>query len=218
MVQARRTETDTGIQGKELVVLFDQMARYLRDRGWIETDAILKSGITGGTCLEIGPGPGYLGLEWLKKTTGTTLCGAEISPDMLALAKKNAAKYGLTDRVDYRAGRAEKLPFEDAMFDGVFSNGSLHEWQDPRTAFMEIRRVLKTDGRYFITDLRRDMGYFVKLFLKIMVKPKAIRPGLLTSIAASYTGRELEELLQGSHLRGADVRTNPIGLRVTGIV
>ena len=32
---------------------------------------------------EIGPGPGYLGLEWLKKTQGTHLTGVDISPGMI---------------------------------------------------------------------------------------------------------------------------------------
>jgi hypothetical protein len=39
----------------------------MRDKGWMETDLILKLGIQHGLALEVGPGPGYLGLEWLKK-------------------------------------------------------------------------------------------------------------------------------------------------------
>ena len=56
--------------------------RNMRDKGWIETNSILKEGISSGLALEIGPGPGYLGLEWLKKTGQTRLKGPEISDDM----------------------------------------------------------------------------------------------------------------------------------------
>ncbi len=66
MTRPRVTETDQGIQGEFTVTLYDQMQRRLRDKGWIETKDIIKSGITKGIALEIGPGPGYLGLEWLK--------------------------------------------------------------------------------------------------------------------------------------------------------
>ena len=51
------------------------MQKRLRDKIWIETKDIKKSGITKGIALEIGPGPGYLGLEWLKNTQGTTHLG-----------------------------------------------------------------------------------------------------------------------------------------------
>jgi len=66
MTKARLIETDQGIQGDFNVNIYDQMQRRLRDKGWIETKDIIKSGITKGLALEVGPGPGYLGLEWLK--------------------------------------------------------------------------------------------------------------------------------------------------------
>ena len=73
MTRPRVTETDQGIQGEFTVNLYNQMQRRLRDKGWIETKDIIKSGITKGLALEIGPGPGYLGLEWLKNTQGTSI-------------------------------------------------------------------------------------------------------------------------------------------------
>jgi hypothetical protein len=44
------------------------MQRRLRDKGWIATEEIIACGINLGLALGIGPGLGYLGLEWLKKT------------------------------------------------------------------------------------------------------------------------------------------------------
>jgi len=73
MTKPRIIETDQGIQGEFNVEVYDSMMRNLRDRGWMETDLILKAGMRQGLALEVGPGPGYLGLEWLKKTEGTHL-------------------------------------------------------------------------------------------------------------------------------------------------
>ena len=64
-------------------------------------DSIIKSGITHGIALEIGPGPGYLGLEWLKKTNGTILRGVDISKEMIKIAEENAGEYRLQNRVKY---------------------------------------------------------------------------------------------------------------------
>jgi ubiquinone/menaquinone biosynthesis C-methylase UbiE len=209
-------ETDYGIQGDFNVNLYDAMQRHLRDKGWIETRALIKSGIDKGKALEIGPGPGYLGLEWLKRTKGTTLFGVEVSPDMMRLAEKNASLYRLSNRVSYRRGDASSIPFANSEFDAVFSNGSLHEWSKPTDAFNEIHRVLKPGGLFFISDLRRDMFFAVRWFLFANTKPKAIRSGLITSIGASYTPTELRELAASSRLAGASVRANPIGIEMTG--
>ena len=94
MVRERVVETDEGIQGEWTVAVYDQMQRRFRDKGWMETKAIIRSGISTGSALEVGPGPGYLGLEWLKHNDGTQLTGLDISPDMISAAQRNAAEYG----------------------------------------------------------------------------------------------------------------------------
>jgi len=217
MARQRKIETDQGIQGEFNVTLYDQMQRSLRDKGWIETNEIIKSGITSGVVLELGPGPGYLGLEWLKLTSGTSLKGLDISPDMIKIAEKNAADYGLSDRVEYVLSSGEKIPFETDTFDAVFTNGSLHEWKEPVKTFNEIARVVKPGGRIFISDLRRDMPFPVRWFLWLFTRPKEIRSGLLCSIHASYTQEELKELIQGTGLASCAVSANPIGLKLQGV-
>lgn len=61
---------------------FDRFAKMIRGKGWNNVDSFLKAGITRGNVLEIGPGPGYVGLEWLKQAPDSTLTGCEISRDM----------------------------------------------------------------------------------------------------------------------------------------
>lgn len=217
MTKPRVPETDSGIQGEFTVATYDQMQRLLRDRGWIETNDVIASGITAGHILEIGHGPGYLGLEWLKRTRDTTLTGLDISPDMQALAGRNAVEYGLSDRTDYRLGNADALPFKDNTFDAVFTNGSMHEWEHPLAVFNEIWRVLKSGGRFFISDMRRDMSFFIKAFLWLGTKPASIRPGLLTSIAAAYTPVELVDMIGQTSLKDACIDANLMGISITGV-
>ena len=117
MVKPRVNETDEGIQEEFTVEVYDQMLRKLRDKGWMETDQIIKSGIDKGLALEVGPGPGYLGLEWLNKTDKTKLIGMEISPAMIKMATKNSKEYNFSKRVKYVKGDAQKMPFENNYFD-----------------------------------------------------------------------------------------------------
>jgi len=157
-----------------------------------------------------------LGLEWLKKTEGTTLRALEISADMVEMAEKNAIEYGLRSRVKYVEGDAQKMPFEDNTFDGVFTNGSLHEWSQPSRIFNEVYRCLKPGGKYLISDMRRDMNPFVKWFLKLMTKPKEIRPGLVSSINASYTVQEIQSILSKTDLKSSKVKKTTLGFIITG--
>ncbi len=218
MVKARIAETNEGIQGEFDVKEYDLFARGMRDRGWMETDGIIKSGIYFGAALEVGPGPGYLGLEWLKKTDNTTLTGLEISKNMIAVAEKNAGEYGIDPgRVKYVEGNAMEMPFPAGCFDAVFSSGSLHEWEEPLRIFSEIHRVLKPGGRYCICDLRRDLPFFIKWFFSISIKSVSMRHGLHTSLQAAYTENELEEIFTASPLKGACVRKDMFGISVFGI-
>jgi ubiquinone/menaquinone biosynthesis C-methylase UbiE len=216
-IKPRVIETGEGIQGDFNVTTYDKMQRRLRDKGWIETNRIIAFGIDSGLALEIGPGPGYLGLEWLKKTINTHLKCVEISLDMIKIAEKNAKEYNFIDRVEYKEGKVEVIPFSDDMFDAVFTNGSLHEWPDPMKAFNEIYRVLKKRGKFFISDLRRDMNPFMAWFLKINAQPKEIRPGLISSINAAYTKEEIVVILNKTPLKNAVVLKNMLGIEIKGI-
>lgn len=210
-MRARVPETDSGIQGQIVVAEYDRMQRRLRDRGWLETKSLLSHGLDHGRALEIGPGPGYLGLDWLKSTTNTELAGVDISPDMVALATYNASEAGLQDRATYRLGEGQRIPSEDAAFDSVFSAGSLHEWDDPPAVLSEIARVLKTGGSALILDMRRDMALPLRWFMSASAGSALMRTGLRNSIAAAYTPGELRELVGGSALEWS-VEATPSGL------
>ncbi len=217
MLKPRVVETNEGIKGEVTTEIFDRFARVMRDKGWDNVDAILKSGITEGNVLEIGPGPGYIGLEWLKKAPGSTLTGCEISVDMIKTAEKNAEEYGFKEKVNYVEGNAMQMPFDNGEFDAAFSNGSLHEWEDPVRVFNEIYRVLKPGGLYCITDMRRDVNPFIKWLIYFLTKPVEIRPGFLTSMNASYTADEIKDILDSSLLKNASVSEEFFGLCITGV-
>lgn len=214
MIKTRVIETTEGIQDELTVDIFDAFARSMRDKGWNGVDEMAASGIEGGDILEIGPGPGYVGLELAKKIHPNSLTGCEISPAMLRMAEKNAAEYQIPAR--YVQGNCMEMPFDDESFDTVISNGSLHEWEMPVSAFNEIFRVLRTGGRYCITDLRRDVHPVKKFIVYNSTYPKQMRPGLLSSLNAAYTLSEINELLRNSLLSEATVTKNFFGLCIAG--
>ncbi len=84
-------------------------------------------------------------------TTGAVV-GVDMTPEMLEKSRKNAAALGL-DHVEFREGLAEALPVPDGWADVVISNGVLNLCADKRTAFGEIRRVLRPGGALQFADI-----------------------------------------------------------------
>jgi len=214
MTKPRVVEPE-GVMGEITAESYDRMMRSLMKKGYLGTSKLIKAGITLGTALEVGPGPGYLGIEWLTKTSNTLLKGLDMSTDMITVAQRNAKEFNVEDRVDYVLGDARQMQFSDEAFDAVFSNGSLHEWSAPKTVLNEIYRVLKPGGIYYISDLRRDIALPARFLLQIAI-PKERRKGFLSSLHASYTTEEISLILNETKIRNAKVKKELWTIAVTG--
>jgi len=216
MLKERIPETNEGIQNTFDVLDYDEMQKNFSKKKWFATDSIIKSGINKGNCLEIGPGPGYLGIDWLKKTSGTILTGLEISKTMIEMAEKNCKDVGMSERTEYIYGNASRMPFEDDRFDGIFTNGSLHEWEEPEKVISEIHRILKPGAKFFVGDLKRNINPVLIKMLKMGVKNRSMKKGLETSVGAAYTKPELEEMMSKSPFTKFHVDEGSFGIEIVG--
>ena len=78
--------------------------------------------------------------------------GIDMTPEMLAKARAAAAELG-QQNIEFVAAEAERLPFDEASFDVVISNGVLDLIPDKDAVFSEIFRVLRPEGRIQIADV-----------------------------------------------------------------
>jgi len=78
--------------------------------------------------------------------------GVDMTPEMLAKARASAAEMGARN-VDFVEAEAERLPFPDASFDVVISNGVIDLIPDKDAVFDELHRVLVPGGRIQVADV-----------------------------------------------------------------
>lgn len=103
--------------------------------------------------LDLGSGAGTDSLVAAQMVgPGGRVVGIDMTPEMLAKARSAADELGATN-VEFVQGEAESLPFRDASFDVVISNGVIDLIPDKDVAFSELHRVLAPGGRLQIADV-----------------------------------------------------------------
>jgi SAM-dependent methyltransferase len=151
----------------------------------------------GETVLDLGSGGG-LDAFLAAQVVGPKgrVIGVDMTPQMLERARANADRSGLSN-VEFRQGRLESLPLEDASVDAVTSNCVINLVPDKQAVFREVARVLRPGGRVAISDIILDGSL-----------PEAVRNDLLAYVGC-VSGALLRETyfakITGAGLEGVEI-------------
>jgi len=184
--------------------------------------ALDYAGAQGLDVLDVGCGQGIDLCEYAR--AGAHATGVDLTPRHVELARTHLAELGLEGTV--LQGDAEHLPFEDASFDRVSSNGVLHHTPNIEAALREIHRVLRPGGLATVIVYNRDSFHFwvhQVAFRGVLhgglVRERGIGGVLSTGVERTsigarplvrvYSRRQMRALLSGAGFERIEIDVSP---------
>ncbi len=129
---------------------------FNKDREWRDFAASLVDGC-GEKVLDLCCGTGELSIRLLQKGAGRVFA----FDFCRAMVREGKEKYGLKG-VNFGVGDAEKLPFPDETFTCVSVAFALRNVSNIKKTLLEMKRVLKKDGRIIILDLGKPRSALIR--------------------------------------------------------
>jgi ubiquinone/menaquinone biosynthesis C-methylase UbiE len=152
----------------------------------------------GETVLDLGSGAGADVLISARRVApdGRAI-GLDMTDEMLALARANAAAAGIAN-AEFVKGHIEEIPLPDASVDVVISNCVINLSGDKPQVLREAARVLKPGGRFAVADVVADEG--------MDAATRADMAAYTGCIAGALTAAEFEAALTAAGLHDISIR------------
>ena len=135
--------------------------------------------------LDLGAGTGILSNFAREERQDLRYVALDPAIGMLKNARQHVSKV---------LGRAEGLPFKRATFDVVLIGDAIHHVNDPEWAVIEIKRVLRRNGMFFVFDIDPEayMGRAIRLAERLFHEPARFYPPEQLSALLAKDGFEVD--------------------------
>jgi SAM-dependent methyltransferase len=161
--------------------------------------------------LDVGCGTGVVARQAAARVGANgAVIGLDASANMLAVARASAERERVT--IEWREGKAEKLPFPDSSFDLVTCQFASMFFADKPAAFREMSRVASPRGRV-VLGIWQGLGRHP--FYRILTDVIRHRAGIsvLDDIVPLDSEDALRGLLEGAGFRQIEIRSHSMTAR-----
>ena len=177
--------------------------------------------------LDVAIGTADLAIEMLVRGKAEQVTGLDLSTEMMAIGKLKVERLKLKEQVAFVLGDAQKMPFEDASFDGVTCAFGCRNFSNLDEGLREMYRVLKPGGQVTILEFSYPTRRYIRVlydFYFTHVLPTIGRIVSRDKTAYTYLNRSVKSFCWGEtfvqHLRDAgfkDEHFEPVSLGIATI-
>lgn len=167
---------------------------------------------------DMGTGTALIPIELCQRLRTADVLAIDMSNSMLRIAARNVMAAGLAERITLENRDGKDTGYPAATFDVAISNSIIHHIPDPRCAFIEMLRVVRSGGTLFVRDLLRPESERQLLELVTrQAEPPAEAKGSLREMYERQ--RDLFHASLGAALTVAEVRAivAPLGVPANSV-
>jgi demethylmenaquinone methyltransferase / 2-methoxy-6-polyprenyl-1,4-benzoquinol methylase len=158
------------------------------DRGWRTKVARETEGIDCRRILDVCTGTGDMALALSSFWKGKAFVeGIDFSHELIEIARKKTKRAGLDDKITFREGNAEHLPYQNEQFDAVTITFGLRNINNRGNALREFYRVTRPGGCFVCLEFSQPTNpVFQKIYSFYLLKIVPLVSRLFGSHAAAY--------------------------------
>ena len=162
----------------------------------------------GDKVLDCGCGEGFYSMI-LNELYACQVTALDADEPLLAIARQ---RVGPTNKVEFKIGDVNKLPFPDEFFDKIILSEVLEHISDDYAALMEVKRVLKKGGIIAITVPNHNYPFNwdpvnkIREGLGLGHFKKGLLAGLWNMHLRLYYPEDLKKLVEKAELNIEDIR------------
>lgn len=158
------------------------------DSGWRKKVAIETGKINCNRILDVCTGTGDMAIELCKFWKDKAHIEAiDFSRELIEIGKKKSKKSGLSEKITFREGNAESLPYDNEHFDAITITFGLRNINNRLKALKEFYRVTRPGGCFVCLEFCQPTNpIFAKVYSFYLMKLVPFVSKIIGSDPAAY--------------------------------
>jgi demethylmenaquinone methyltransferase/2-methoxy-6-polyprenyl-1,4-benzoquinol methylase len=174
--------------------------------------------------LDVATGTGDLAILVGSLATVQQVIGIDNASNMIIIAKDKVLQNKFNNKIVFRDGDAEAIPFPDGSFDAVTVAFGVRNYENLEKGLTEMRRVLRSGGVLMILEFshpeaipwKQLYGFYAKYIIpligRLVSKHKQAYTYLPESVSAFPSGKDFTKILSKLGVKNVTRRTLTFGI------
>lgn len=166
----QRTRENVKSMFDDIAPTYDRLNHILSlsiDRLWRRRVVRIVRRAAAKQILDMATGTGDLAIDMARHIDDATILGADLSPEMLEVARQKVARLGLTERISLTECDAEHINLPDESVDAVTVAFGVRNFENREACLRELARVIRPGGTLVVLEFSNPRNAFIGWLYRI---------------------------------------------------